>query len=416
MTADASQNISPAKPPRVQGAGALRAVRRQAGAFLERLWHLSASLRACRAEAAVFRGKERQSGEAVRVFYAGNRENLGFILQRLFSEYAQEGRAKKVPAVAVRRLAKEHAAEADLLFLDLELLYCRIMSGAGFIRIPQWVRQRYRVPDSWQAVLGSFRKNTRATDLRKVRKYGFTYALTRAESDFQSFYHRMHKPYLESRYEDLVIIEPEWKFMRQCRKGELMQIVRGGQVLGGVLLHRSDKRLAYVWVGVREGLEAELMKGVFSAMYYFTLLHGYEGGFDEVDFLGTRPLVNDGLFRYKRKWGTYVADSPVPRGDILLKPLRLIPPLQRFFAANSFIARDREGLCGKVLLDRGAGTIADLEEVEKNLATPGLKAIKIYCPFGFAEDAQAWAKSSESGLELVDLAACPDPAAAFCTA
>jgi len=364
----------------------------------------------------MLRGREKESGEDINVFYMGNRENLGFILNRLFSEYEEQDCVKNIPAITLRNLVKKYAPNADLLFIDVELLYCRMISKAGFISIPHWVRQSYRVPDTWQGVLGSFRKNTRATDLRKVRKYGFTYSLTSKESDFRFFYHHMHKPYLQSRYEDLVILEPEWKFMRQCRKGCLMQIIREGQVMGGVVLHRTDARLAYVWIGIRKGLEPELMKGVFSAMYYFTLLHGYEGGCGEVDFLGTRPIINDGLFRYKRKWGTFVADSPIPRGDILLKPMRFSPPLQRFFSANCFVARDGKNLCGKVLLDRTAVAIADLEEVEKNMVTPGLTAIKVYSLFGYKESVSDWARASTPNLHLVDLREYPDPAAAFCTA
>jgi lipid II:glycine glycyltransferase (peptidoglycan interpeptide bridge formation enzyme) len=119
-----------------------------------------------------------------------------------------------------------------------------------------------------------------------------------------------------------------------------MQIIRDGEVVAAVLLHMADKRLAYVWVGVPESIQGDMFNGAFSALYYYTILYGYENGCREIDFLGTRPILNDGLFRYKRKWGTCIRISPVPRGDMLLKPLHLSIPVKSFFTNNFFITKD----------------------------------------------------------------------------
>jgi hypothetical protein len=270
------------------------------------------------------------------------------------------------------------------------------------------------MPGTWDAVLRSLRKNTKKTDLRKVRKYGFGYRLTCRDEDFRDFYHHMHKPYLEQRFDDLVIIEPEWRFMRQCHKGELLQIVRDDEVLAGVLLHRSGGRLAYVWVGVRDDLEPGMDQGVFSAMYYYTLLHGYENGCDEVDFLGTRPVLNDGLFRYKRKWGTYVEDSPIPRGDIMLRPICFNDPVRSIFRENQFIVRDAAGLTGKILLDNGRVGRSALEEIVARLHTPGLRRLKVFSMQGFSTDACSWAADPGVPLSLFDLSTSSDPAKDYC--
>jgi hypothetical protein len=378
------------------------------------MWHLSASFRSYRVEAMVVEGNERGTGEAVTSFYMGDQENFGFVFKRLFSDFTVVDRHEGVLASGVRKWITRHAEAVDLLFLDVELLYCRMLRGEPFLRIPHWVRQQYRVPGTWEGVLKSLRKNTRSTDLRKVRKYGLSYRITKAELDFRDFYYHMHKPYLQQRFDDLVIIEPEWRFMRQCRKGELMQVVRDGQVLAGVLLHKAGGRLAYVWVGVKEDISPDMYKGVFSAMYYYTLLYGYESGCEEIDFLGTRPVLNDGLFRYKRKWGTYVTDSPVPRGDILLRPNKLNLALRSFFSGNCFVARDGRELVGKVLFDSGVVCRSDLEGINDRLMTPGLRCVQVYSTCGFEEEAVRWRETGSASLELVDLNTSPDPALRFC--
>jgi hypothetical protein len=223
----------------------------------------------------------------------------------------------------------------------------------------------------------------------------------------------MYVPYLRSRFGDEAIIEPEDKVLRQCHKGELMQILRGEKIVAAVLLHLLEGRLAYVWVGVPEGLPEDLFQGAFSAMYYFTILHGYRQGCHEIDFLGSRPLLSDGLFRYKRKWGTYITDSPVPRGDILLRPQRLDEPLQHVFRRNPFIVRDRKRLVGKLLWNGTPATEEDLAGIYERHFTPGLAALKVFSLSGFQPAARAWVESRSLPLETIDLTSVPEPAVAF---
>lgn len=414
VNAQPPQEIPAEKSPVFSRLGFFRSLRKKLGWCLEYLWHLSGSLRMCRGNAILLEGKERQTGELLRVFYFGHGENYDFILKKLFSEYETVEIKRNIFALNVRKLMKKYAGRVDLLFSDVELLYTKMLSHENFLQIPHWIRQEYNVPDSWEGVLQSFRKNTKKTDLRKVRKYNFSYAISTAENDFKEFYHTMHVPYLQKRFDDLVIIEPEGKFLRQCRKGKLMQIIREGEVVAAVLLHMADGRLAYVWVGVPEHIEGDMFDGAFSAMYYFTILYGYLNGCRKIDFLGTRPILNDGLFRYKRKWGTHVMDSPIPRGDILLKPLRLRGVLAHFFADYSFLAREGKGLSGTILCNGGKLNREDMAGLMENYYTNGLKCLNIFCMDGFDADVPEAAREYGDILQLHDLSGLKNPQEVFC--
>jgi hypothetical protein len=398
--------------------GFFRGFRKKTGWYLEYLWHLTESLRACRCNAIWLEGEERITGETVRVFYFGHGENYEFILKRIYAEYRTISIKKNILAFNIKKWVRKSTEGVDLIFCDVALLYTLMLPREEYLEIPHWIRQRYTVPDTWEAVLQSFRKNTRKTDLRKVRKYKFSYTISTAEEDYKSFYHTMHVPYLRKRFDDLVIIEPEWKFLRQCRKGHLMQIIRDGEVVAAVLLHMADGRLAYVWVGVPENIEGDMFNGAFSALYYYTILHGYMNGCHEIDFLGTRPVLNDGLFRYKRKWGTHVQTSPVPRGDMLLKPLRLSAPVKRFFANTFFITKDKKNnkLNGKILVDSHQVTKDDIQELINNYRTDGLNKLYIYFCDGFNANQSQWIESNFSDVKLVDLALISNPADGFCRA
>ena len=402
------------RPARDTHIGPVRRLRRDAGAFLEYLWELSASVRRHRAAAILFEGKEATTGLPITAFYFGHGDNYAFLLNRLCTEHRVIERRERLHPLGVRRWVAQFSARASLLCADVELLPSRLLPADSFLRVPQWVRQKYAVPGTWAELLGSLRKNTRATDLRKVRKYGFTYRITSAEEEFRAFYSRMYVPYLRGRFAEEAIIEPEWKVLRQCRKGELLQVLREGRLVAAVLLHRLAGRLAYVWVGVPEDVEGDLFRGAFSALYYFTLLYGFECGCREIDFLGSRPLLNDGLFHYKRKWGTHVEDSPVPRGDILLRPVIFDEAVRGFFASNSFIVRDGAELVGKVLLEGAPVTRSRLEEVLDQLHTSGLREIKVFSMSGFEPEALSWAAGPDVPLRLRDLGDSSDPARDFC--
>lgn len=412
----ATETIPTEKPPFVGRTGLLGKFRKKIGWYLEYLWHLTESLRACRCNAVWLEGKERLTGEIVRVFYFGHGENYEFILKKLYAEYCVLRIREKIWALNINKWLKKSTENVDLIFCDVKMLYSRMLPREEYMEIPIWIRQQYNVPDTWEAVLQSFRKNTRKTDLRKVRKYKFSFAISTSEKDYKEFYHNMHVPYLQKRFEDLVIIEPEWKFLRQCRKGHLMQIIREGEVVAAVLLHMADGRLAYVWVGVPESIQGDMFNGAFSALYYYTILFGYENGCREIDFLGTRPVLNDGLFRYKRKWGTRVQVSPIPRGDMLLKPMHLSIPVKSFFANNFFITKDREKekINGKILVDSYLSTKEDIQKLIDNHYTDGIKKLYIFLCNGFNSDLSSWIESNFPDVKLVDLGGLSDPADRFC--
>ena len=414
MSSLSTQPISDRKPIVVRQKSPLYDIRKNIGAALEYIWEASASVRNLQVDVMIIEGAERFSKDSLRTLYVGRHENDAFMLNLIYEKYEVTKKHANIPITGFFKWLGLYRHLADLVILDHELLLSRLYQSPSWLVIPQWIRQKFYVPDSWEDVLAKFRKNTKKTDLRKVRKYRLSYRITRNKNDFDLFYEKLYKPYLEMRFEDEVIIEPKSKVLRQCRKGELMQIIREGEVVAAVLLHKSEGRLAYVWVGIPDHIDAEMSKGAFSALYYFTILYGFNTGCHEIDFLGTRPLLNDGLFQYKRKWGAVVQRSPIPRGDILLKPVRETNAVRSFISHNLFIVREGKNLVGKIFYSEGILDQRILSGIVSRYAADGLSALKIYCLMGCRYGTIEWARSQDANIVLIDLKNSQDPVKSYC--
>jgi hypothetical protein len=414
MSSLCTQPVSDRKPLGSRRRSVFHRLRKNIGAALEYTWEASASVRHLQVDVMIIEGAEKFSGDGIRTLYIGHHENDAFMLNRIYEKYEVTKKHAKLPVTGFFKYFSLYRHSVDLIILDLELLLSRSCQSPSWLVIPQWIRQKYYVPDTWEEVLSKFRKNTKKTDLRKVRKYRFSYRITRDINDFDIFYEKLYRPYLEMRFNDEVIIEPKSKVLRQCRKGELMQIIREGEVVAAVLLHKSEGRLAYVWVGVPDHIVGEMSKGAFSALYYFTILYGFNTGCHEIDFLGTRPLLNDGLFQYKRKWGTVVQRSPIPRGDILLKPVRSTNAVISFLNHNIFVVREGKNLIGKIFHSEGMLDQQVLAGMVSKYATAGLSALKIFCLMGYRNGTIEWACSQDINIDLIDLKNIQDPVKSYC--
>lgn len=381
-------------------------------AGLECLWELFRNARLYKVSAAIVSGKEKHSGQPVKALYVGNFNNFAFVFGRICSEFGVIEEHRNINPLGIRSWVKRYKGTVDLVVADVELLLCKTLPWMEFIQIPQWIRQKFDVPDSWEAVWNSFRKSAQK-ELRRVLKYGFTHRTTNSEEDFKTFYHRMYVPYIKERYGDEAIIVPETKFLRKCRRGQLMQLIRGGKVIYGALINNIGP-LSIEWVGVPDNLEPEMLKGASAALDYFIILYAYEYGNQTIDFGPSRPLLNDGLFQYKRKWGTYLQDSRVPRGDILLKPLNFTIPIISFFVNNHFITRDGKRLVGKILFNEHRLNVNDLEHIKKCYFIESLDHLKIFALSGIEDDAREFAKVESHKLRLFDLTNRLHPEEDFC--
>ncbi len=406
-----AEPADPARPPAAPGPSGLARLRSAA----ERAWwdamEFLESAAQRHAGALVFAGAEKHSGAPLRLLYVGTGNHLAWVRDAVFAGCALESERLRIPVWHARREIARAADGVDLVVADLPWPWQRLLRGRGFVEVPAWVNQRFALPRTWPEVFPRLRRSARGEDLRAIRKNGITFRLVRDEAAIRRFYEEMYVPHLTRRFGEAAYIEPEWKIRYCVAQGTLMEILRGGAVVAAQVLWGSRGSLHFLWAGTAGREFGHETRGVFPALYYYGILRAFEQGFDEADYCGSRPVLADGIFQMKRRWGAGVYDG-WSRDTLFIRPRRLEGPALEFLVRNPLVERRDGGLAGKILL-AGAAAPEDVERVLQVYASDGIRKIAIHSLAQPAAAALA-AASAAPGIEIVDLSREPDPAAAYC--
>lgn len=363
------------------------------------------------ARALCLSGLEKHSGAPLRCLYFGSGNHLAYVRGLIYREHRVEDGREALRVWNARRWLTRHEGDADLVVADLPWPYHRLLRGRGLVEVPAWINQRMTLPDRWQDVFAQLRRSARGEDLRSIRKQRLEYRLVCDEAAVSRFYHEMYVPHLTRRFGDAAYIEPEWKIRYCVENGTLMEIRRDGRLVAAQVLWGDRRSMHFLWSGTIGGDVGAQSRGVFPALYYFGILHAFEGGYGEVDYCGSRPVLTDGIVQLKRRWGGCIHDG-WSRDTLFFLPRHLDHANREFLTHNPLIARSGGRLIGKVCI--GAGPVAreHVERAGQMHVTPGIRTIRLYSlqpPLPEARDAV----QATPGIEIVDLSGESAPAAAY---
>lgn len=359
-----------------------------------------------------FAGTERHSGAPLRLRYFGSGNHLAWVRDLAFREWRVEDQRDGIRIWSAGRELDARAGDADLVIADLPWPWHRTLRAAGMAEVPAWINQRFALPERWPDVFPRLRRSARGEDMRSIRKNRLEYRLVRDEAAIRRFYEQMYVPHLTRRFGEAAYIEPEWKIRYCVEHGTLMEIRRDGELVAAQVLWGNRGSLHFLWAGTTGEEAGSRTRGVFPALYYFGIVHGFEKGFSEVDYCGSRPVLADGIFQIKRRWGAAVYDG-WSRDTLFIRPRALEGPALEFLARNPLVARADGGLVGKFLCGAAPARPEDVARAGQLYASDGIREIRIYSLLPPAPEALAAARSAP-GVKIVDLSREADPAAAYC--
>jgi hypothetical protein len=195
--------------------------------------------------------------------------------------------------------------------VDLEITLHPEAEGSGrdFV-IPSAVRAMLDLPSSF-AEYSDRLEHTAISDIRKIRKAGFGFRISRDPEDLLLFYKSMYLPTLQARHGDNAVPASFDDLEGFLMKGFLLIVGKVNSALGGALAYEcGGGRLVLKSLGVLEGDLTLMKSGATSAIYYFSIQNACERGFSTLDLGLCAPFRTGGLITYKRKWDArFVADS-----------------------------------------------------------------------------------------------------------
>src|SRR5262249_47714396 len=117
---------------------------------------------------------------------------------------------------------------------------------------------------------------------------------------YERFRRELYEPYVRGRFGELGVVLPPHAFRHARRRGYLLLLEDDGGPRAGAVLVRERQALRVLAFGATAAREARVALG---ACYSHAIRLAVEHGFRHLALGTARPVLTDGVLRYKRKWG-----------------------------------------------------------------------------------------------------------------
>lgn len=326
--------------------------------------------------------------------YIGEEETLPFFYSMAYKEMPKINKMGRVFLWNVFRKIELNNHSVDLVLVLVNKFFIRFLIKRGYFIIPKWVTQKLDISkpleEVWSNLSGNEKESLRKTKAR-IRKYGYSYDISYNIETLEYFYHKIYIPFTLERHGEQSELASLSYMRRAFRRGGLLMVKEADMYVAGLLFIIARGEIFHVlrW-GVASG-EEYLKRGVGGFLYYFSILWAKQQGYKEVDFGGSRAFMDDGVFRYKKKWGATVYENNWLPSTFGLKLFKFTNGVRDFLSINPFIFANANGedLRGLVLVSqKDPLTQEQMERLSQIYYVPGLKDLTIMSSAGFAKDAQ----------------------------
>jgi len=367
----------------------------------------------------LIQGTERHGGGPMTLCYVGGGEGLEYLASVFFSDSKQNTASPSVRWWRIGPAIQRHGSDADLLVLDLDFplhWFTRWFVGsAPVLSVPRWLKQSVVVrAQSWEDMWTNIRRKTRNEAKRFISKFDLKFDLVPGAAWGPEFYRTLYRPSVQKRFGSQGVIVDESLFVAECRKGVIARVSSDGRVLAAVLLHVANDTLVLKWFGSStEELDANRVKGASDALDLETLRIAVERGLNELDMGHCRPQLDDGVLRYKQKWGAAIGRGKVPKGLFQIVAPKPSSACASALANNPFAILEHGRLVSRLWLSGGGATDHELEAVLRRYAVPGLSQLKVFTDNRFTGVDEQEAGALEVPTQFIPLRSTDDALRCF---
>ena len=312
-------------------------------------------------------GREPHAGRSLVCLIAADPLSTRFWTRALFAGDVAVEELGTLHALDAGTAIEDTAAGADIVLRQLPWPLAR--RARGHVLVPSSVPLWLDTSCPFEAIVHGERRgrSSRKDDARRVRRLGLTMRLATDAPSREWFRRELYEPYASRRFGDLYLRVPPHAFRHAHRRGWLLLLEHGGRTVAGALLERWGRDVRILAFGV--AIDAPIASGLLlEACYYHAIEFAAAQGFPRLSLGTTRPVLRDGVLRYKRKWGAALG-RPSTWEAFALRYRNTAAVRSALTATPLVIDRGRDGLAALTGID---GMPADAVAA---LDTPGLREI-----------------------------------------
>jgi hypothetical protein len=322
-------------------------------------------------------GKEKSSQQAIQIAYVGDKASYHYLINLLFTEPPEVIDSRRSFWLQLGAELRRLSQTADLSVLDLDFPLPLMLRRNRCLNVPRWVKQRVPIGATWEEVMSRMRRKTRREAQRVIRKFGFRSRVMDGRHAAEHFYDRLYRPYIRERHGQAAEIVSRERFIRECRRSQIIQLLQGDKVLAAVATRLSGRLISIGWTGMDTELSPEQRLGAADALDFFTLIYAYQYGCEYLDMGHSRACLDNGVLRYKRKWGAEIYRKKTPQGSILINPLSPSPAVLSLLASVRFITLDGGQFVCRTILPMNLSE-EKLKGFLKYMWVDGLQRIRLF--------------------------------------
>jgi hypothetical protein len=341
-----------------------------------------------RVPVAWYRGKSHPSGRTARLLVAGAEPWVKYLPWRLLATAPQRQTIGTVPMWSLPGLLRSLRTSADLTIVRVDYLSARLFFDATYLPVPEWTETWLTLPENPYSLVrasGNVRE-----DLRRIRRYRLEPEVSHKGADFDLFYFSMYLPYVHSRYGELAALHKPVYLRHLFNRGGIIFVQENGQRVAGQLFARHKQILHLIALGGNMGQAQFVRNGALAACYIFGINHAYALGCTHVDFGCNRSVLEDGVLRFKAKWGIRVNEKRPSEFMLMVHWNRLDGLAGELLSHTSLMFRESGGLSAiHNLRQDHPATQADATAARHTLWIDGLRHLCLVSPAGWSPGIQS---------------------------
>ncbi len=363
------------------------------GDFLKKHYRYLLPFKNLRITVSILRGKAPSGSQEVTVLFA-NRENAedDYMTGHFFDGQYKLEIVENVWSWNLASTLRLLSQSTDLTIVRIDRVSARLFFSRDYLAVPEWIN--LSLPVSEDLKIPPTRNHSLKDDLRIVRRSNLHPYYTQNISDFDTFYNEMYVPSIQRRYGEKAYIRNFYQLRRSLKQGGLLWVMQNNKPIAGLLFKRRDQLLQILALGTLNGERTLVKAGALTACYLFIIEHARKLGCELVDFGGCRPLLNDGLLRYKRKWGMSINEKQDTYYDYLVYINNFSREVISLLSNTPLIFRDNGGLSAISLMD-GEKPAAEneVERAHHSMWIPGLRQLYLASTSGWKHNTRSPVKT-----------------------